>query len=149
MDIPVGSSVSGYVLTRQLGAGGMGAVYVARHPTLPRDVALKVLHPAYAHVPQFRDRFAQEADMLCTLEHPNIVDVLDRGQDGDRLWIAMRLVDGPDLHTALFERGPLPPDRAVAMVAEVGDALDHAHDRGLLHRDVKPANNLLKPGPRG
>ena len=100
--------MGGYLLKRQLGAGGMGAVYLARHRSLPRDVALKVLHPAFATIPEFRERFEREADLLCALEHPNVVDVLDKGQDGDLLWIAMRFVDGPDLHTALRERGRVP-----------------------------------------
>src|SRR3954469_15875429 len=127
----------------------MGAVYRARHRTLPKDVALKVLHPAFVSVPEFRERFEREADLLCELEHPNIVDVQDKGQDGDLLWIAMRLIDGPDLHTALAQRGPFPPERAVDVVAAVGRALDHAHARGLLHRDVKPANIMLKRSADG
>jgi serine/threonine-protein kinase len=149
VEIPIGGSVGGYVLKRQLGVGGMGAVYLAKHRSLPRDVALKVLHPAFVTIPEFRERFEREADLLCALEHPNVVDVLDKGQDGDLLWIAMRFVDGPDLHTALHERGPFPPEQAVEIVAAIGGALDHAHHRGLLHRDVKPANILLKPDPDG
>ena len=149
MEIPIGATVGGYLLKRQLGAGGMGAVYLARHRSLPRDVALKVLHPGFATIPEFRERFEREADLLCALEHPNVVDVLDKGQDGDLLWIAMRFVDGPDLHIALRERGPFPTEHALEIVAAVGSALDHAHARGLLHRDVKPANILLKPGHDG
>ncbi len=149
MEIPIGATVGGYLLKRQLGAGGMGAVYLARHRSLPRDVALKVLHPAFATVPEFRERFEREADLLCELEHPSVVDVQDRGQDGDLLWIAMRFVDGPDLNTALAQRGPFPPAQAVEIVSSVGDALDHAHARGLLHRDVKPANILLRRAADG
>ncbi|MGY1618391.1 protein kinase [Geodermatophilus sp. SYSU D00691] len=145
MEIGTGSTVGGYRIERTLGQGGMGAVYLARHPTLPRQVALKVLHPAFSSHPEFRERFEREADLLCALEHPNVVDVLDRGQDGDLLYIVMRYVAGPDLHTALHQRGPFPPAQAVEVVAAVGRALDHAHARGLLHRDVKPANILLKP----
>src|SRR4051794_12774400 len=124
----------------------MGAVYRARHRSLPKDVALKVLWPSYLRIPQFRERFEQEADVLCRLEHPNVVTVLDKGEDGDLLWITMQFVEGVDLHTALAQRGPFPPERAVAIVAEIGRALDHAHERGLLHRDVNPANILLKRG---
>src|SRR4051812_6649524 len=124
----------------------MGAVYRARHRSLPKDVALKVLWPSYLRIPQFRERFEQEADVLCRLEHPNVVTVLDKGEDDDMLWIAMQFVDGVDLHTALVERGPFPPAQAVEIVAAVGRALDHAHERGLLHRDVKPANIMLKRG---
>lgn len=145
MAIPIGATVGGYLLKRQLGAGGMGAVYLARHRSLPRDVALKILHPGFAEIPEFRQRFEREADLLCGLEHPNVVDVQDKGQDGDLLWIAMRFVDGPDLHTTLQEHGPFSPERALEIAAAVGSALDHAHARGLLHRDVKPANILLMP----
>ena len=148
-DIPIGSTVGGYLLKRQLGAGGMGAVYLARHRSLPRDVALKVLHPAFADHEQFRERFERESDVLCRLEHPNVVDVVDRGQDGDLLWMSMRYVPGPDLDTALRERGPFSPEQAVAVVAGIGRALDAAHAAGLLHRDVKPANILLRRGSDG
>ncbi|MGY1771887.1 protein kinase domain-containing protein [Blastococcus sp. SYSU D00813] len=144
MGIPSGSTVGGYGIVRLLGQGAMGAVYEARHPTLPRSVALKVMNPGVARYPGVRERFELEADLLCTLEHPNVVDVLDKGQDGDHLFIAMRFVDGTDLDTALRERGPFPPQQAVDVVAAVGRALDHAHARGLLHRDVKPANIMLR-----
>lgn len=144
MEIPSGSTVGGYGIVRLLGQGAMGAVYEARHPTLPRSVALKVMNPGVARYPGVRERFELEADLLCTLEHPNVVDVLDKGQDGDHLYIAMRFVDGTDLDTALRERGPFPPQQAVDVVAAVGRALDHAHSRGLLHRDVKPANIMLR-----
>ena len=146
VEIPIGSTVGGYRVEQKLGEGGMGAVYRARHRSLPKDVALKILWPSYLRIPQFRERFEQEAAVLSRLEHPNVVAVLDRGEDDDLLWIAMQFVDGVDLHTALAQRGPFPPEQAVAIVAEVGRALDHAHERGLLHRDVKPANILLKRG---
>jgi serine/threonine protein kinase len=146
VEIPIGSTVGGYRVEQKLGEGGMGAVYRARHRSLPKDVALKVLWPSYLRIPQFRERFEQEADVLCRLEHPNVVTVLDKGEDDDMLWIAMQFVDGVDLHTALVERGPFPPAQAVEIVAAVGRALDHAHERGLLHRDVKPANIMLKRG---
>jgi predicted Ser/Thr protein kinase len=144
VEIPIGSTVGGYRVEQKLGEGGMGAVYRARHRSLPKDVALKVLWPSYLRMPQFRERFEQEADVLCRLEHPNIVSVMDKGEDDDLLWIAMQFVDGVDLHTALAERGPFPPEQAVQVVAAVGRALDHAHERGLMHRDVKPANIMLK-----
>lgn len=149
MEITSGSTVGGYRIVRLLGQGAMGAVYEAQHPTLPRTVALKVMNPVVAQYPELRQRFEREADLLCTLEHPNVVDALDRGRDGDRLFIAMRYVAGTDLDTALRERGPFPPEQAVHLVAGVGRALDHAHSRGLLHRDVKPANIMLRRGDGG
>src|SRR4051812_33363838 len=145
MELDVGSTVGGYVLQQKLGAGGMGAVYRARHPRLDRDVALKVLHPLAGADPEMRVRFAREADALCRLDqHPHIVDVLDRGQDGDLLWMTMRFVPGDDLHTAVATGGAFDPARALRIVDEVGQALDYAPHRGLLHRDVKPANILLR-----
>ncbi|HEX2073217.1 MAG TPA: serine/threonine-protein kinase [Geodermatophilus sp.] len=149
MDLPVGTRVGGYEIRRMLGSGGMGAVYLARHPTLPRDVALKILHVGLAATPEMRARFEREAELLCRLSHPNVADVLDRGQEGGLLWMAMQYVPGTDLARILEEQGPLPPDRALAVVAAVGEALDHAHSCGLLHRDVKPANILLAPQPGG
>jgi serine/threonine-protein kinase len=127
----------------------MGAVYLARHPNLPRDVALKVLHSGLAATPAMRARFEREAELLSRLSHPNVVDVLDRGQQGDLLWMAMQYVSGPDVATVLERDGALPPERALEIAAAVGDALDHAHACGLLHRDVKPANILLAAMPGG
>ena len=149
MDIEPGTVVGGYTVRRRLGGGGMGAVYLVRHPTLPRDVALKVLHPGLATTPGMRSRFEREAELLSRLSHPNIVDVLDRGQQGDLLWMTMQFVSGPDVAVLLEEYGAMPPERALSIVAAVGDALDHAHACGLLHRDVKPANILLAQLPGG
>ncbi len=149
MEIPVGSVVGGYRVKRLLGAGGMGAVYLAEHRSLPRDVALKVLHAGHAVHPEFRARFLREAELLSRLDHPHIVDVQDRGEDGGLLWMTMDLVPGPDLAAAVAERGAFPPGEAVRIVEQVAAALDHAHERGLLHRDVKPANVLLKGDAAG
>ena len=149
MDIAPGTVVGGYMVRRRLGGGGMGAVYLVRHPTLPRDVALKVLHPGLATAPGMRSRFEREAELLSRLSHPNIVDVLDRGQQGDLLWMAMQFVSGPDVAAVLEQHGAMPPERALSIAAAVGDALDHAHACGLLHRDVKPANILLAQLPGG
>ena len=149
MDIAPGTVVGGYTVRRKLGGGGMGAVYLVRHPTLPRDVALKVLHPGLSATPAMRSRFEREAELLSRLSHPNIVDVLDRGQQGDLLWMSMQFVSGPDVAAVLEEQGAMPPERALSIVAAVGDALDHAHACGLLHRDVKPANILLAQLPGG
>ncbi|MGW2659981.1 protein kinase domain-containing protein [Nocardia tengchongensis] len=139
-----GEMFAGYQILRKLGAGGMGAVYQARDRDLPRFVALKLLTlpgGEQAH----RARFQREADTVARLQHPNIVTVYARGEEDDRLWISMTFVDGSDVARALRD-GPLHPARAVRIIAETAAALDHAHDTGILHRDVKPANILLADG---
>jgi serine/threonine protein kinase/ABC-type Fe3+-hydroxamate transport system substrate-binding protein len=148
MTFPAGTVVAGYTIERVLGAGGMGTVYLARHPSLPRSDALKVLSSELSGDPQFRARFLREADLAATLDHPNIVRVHTRGEtEAGQLWIAMQFIDGSDVD-ALLKTGPIPPPRAAHIVRQVAKALDHAHSRGLLHRDVKPANFLLT-GPPG
>jgi hypothetical protein len=128
----------------------MGAVYLVRHPRLPRFDALKLLRRELSGDPGFAQRFLQEADVVARLTHRNIVSVLDRGEDDGQLWLTMQYVDGTDVETALAEAGGrLPPERAVHIVAEVGAALDAAHRQQLVHRDVKPANILLRAGDDG
>lgn len=140
-----GQVFAGYTIERVLGAGGMGEVYLARHPRLPRSDALKVLGPAVSGDVEYRQRFNLEAEMVATLNHPNIVTIYDRGDFGGQLWIAMEYVDGTDAFRLLAERYPngFPPAELVRVVAGVADALDYAHGRGLLHRDIKPANILI------
>ncbi|WP_199256018.1 serine/threonine-protein kinase [Mycolicibacterium mengxianglii] len=144
MPLAPGATFAGYTIVRLLGAGGMGEVYLARHPRLPREDALKVLAPSASTDPEFRDRFEREADLVAGLWHPHIVGVHDRGEFEGQLWISMDYVAGTDAGV-LLRRHPqgLPPDQVVAIVAAVADALDYAHDRKLLHRDVKPANILI------
>lgn len=137
-----GQFFAGYRVVRLLGSGGMGAVYLADHPNLPKQVALKLLSRALTDNPETRARFLREADTAARLDHPNIVSVHDRGAVGDQLWIAMQYVEGSDAAAAL-RTGPMPPARAVRVVAETAAALDYAHELGVLHRDVKPANILL------
>ncbi|OBJ70185.1 serine/threonine-protein kinase [Mycobacterium sp. 1274756.6] len=149
MTMPAGAQVSGYTIERVLGAGGMGTVYLARHPTLPRSVALKVLSAELSADPEFRSRFRREADLAASLDHPNVVRVYTRGEAEDgRLWIAMQFIDGTDAG-ALVDDGPISVERALHIIGEVAKALDYAHSRKLLHRDIKPANFLLagEPGP--
>ncbi|MBP2211349.1 serine/threonine-protein kinase [Rhodococcus ruber] len=143
-ELQPGSVFAGYRIERRLATGGMGSVYLARHPNLPRFVALKLLDLSANANPGNRSRFLREADHVARLEHPNIVTVYDRGNVGDQLWIAMQYVDGTDAVGALRE-GPMRPARAVRIVSETARALDHAHAHGVLHRDVKPANILLAP----
>jgi hypothetical protein len=137
-----GGVFAGYLIERRLGVGGMGAVYAARHPRLPRRVALKVLGEHLGTDPEFRARFEREAEMAARVDHPNVVSVYDRGVEGDQPWIAMQYVDGVDVHQ-LIKRGVLTAGRAVVIVSEAAKGLDNAHRRGLLHRDVKPANILV------
>jgi serine/threonine protein kinase, bacterial len=136
---------AGYAILRALGAGAMGEVYLAQHPRLPRRDALKVLGASVSCDEEYRQRFNLEADMVATLWHPHIVTIYDRGEFEGQLWIAMDYVEGTDAANLLAERYPsgMPPDEVVRIITAVGEALDHAHQRKLLHRDVKPANILL------
>jgi serine/threonine protein kinase len=139
-----GSVFAGYLIERRLGVGGMGAVYAARHPRLPRLVALKVLNENLCTDPEFRARFEREAELAARVDHPNVVSVYDRGVEGEQLWIAMQYVDGVDVHQLIKRsRSGLTPRRAVFILTEAAKGLDGAHRRGLLHRDVKPANILV------
>ena len=149
MPLADGQVVAGYTILRTLGAGGMGEVYLVQHPRLPRRDALKVLGSAVSSDDEYRKRFNLEADMVATLSNPHIVTIYDRGEFDDKLWIAMEFIDGTDASRLLAERYPygMPPDEVVRIITGVAAALDYAHSRGLLHRDVKPANILLgRPG---
>ena len=144
MPLSDGAIFAGFRILRLLGSGGMGEVYLAEHPRLPRREALKILRPDISTDKTFQQRFIREADSIAALEHPNIVTVHDRGETEGRLWIATQYVDGTDVAKLLRDRYPagMPVDEAAAVTTAIAEALDHAHDRGLLHRDVKPANIL-------
>lgn len=145
MPLNNGEVFAGYVIQRLLGAGGMGEVYLAQHPRLPRQDALKILSSASSADEEFRARFNREAELAATLWHPHIVGVLDRGEFNGRLWISMDYVDGTDAGRLIRERYPngMPEADVSEIVAAVADALDFGHDRRLLHRDVKPENILV------
>lgn len=140
-----GASFAGYTILRQLGAGGMAEVYLALHPRLPRRDVIKVLAEAITADTEFRERFNREADLAATLWHPHIVGVHDRGEFQGQLWISMDYVEGTDASRLVREAHPdgMPLGDVCAILDAVAGALDYAHDRGLLHRDVKPANILL------
>ena len=145
MPLADGQIFAGYTIVRVLGTGGMGEVYLAQHPRLPRREALKVLGTAVSHDEEFRQRFNQEAEMVATLRHPHIVTIYDRGDFHGQLWIAMEFIDGTDAARLLTGQHPqgVPATEVVQIVTAVADALDYAHSRGLLHRDIKPANILI------
>jgi serine/threonine protein kinase len=140
-----GEVFAGYVIQRRIGTGGMGEVYLAQHPRLPRQDALKILSSASTNDEEFRARFIREAELAATLWHPHIVGVLDRGEFHGRLWISMDYVDGTDAGRLLQERYPdgMPEQEVSEIVTAMADALDFGHERRLLHRDVKPENILV------
>ncbi|MCW2627384.1 serine/threonine-protein kinase [Mycobacterium sp.] len=145
MPLADGATFAGYTIVRMLGSGGMGEVYLAQHPRLPRRDALKVLPASVSADGEYRERFNREADIAATLWHPHIVGVHDRGDFEGQIWISMDYVDGTDAARLLRERNPdgMGNTEVADIVAAVAEALDYAHERHLLHRDVKPANILL------
>lgn len=145
MPLEAGQVFAGYTILRVLGHGGMGSVYLAAHPRLPREDALKVLPANFTADPEYRGRFLREADLAAGLSHPSIVGVHDRGEFEGQFWITMEYVAGTDASRLLRSKYPggIPLEEVVPIITAVGSALDYAHHRGLLHRDVKPANILL------
>ncbi len=142
-DLTTDTVLGGYRILEPIGRGGMGVVYRAEEPALGRLVALKVLAPALAAHDEFRRRFLREMRLAASIEHPNILPIYRAGEDQDLLYLAMRYVDARDLREVLRRGGPLQVGRALWIVEQVAQALDAAHQRGLVHRDVKPANILL------
>nr|AKT73042.1 serine/threonine protein kinase [Mycobacterium avium subsp. hominissuis] len=145
MALTEGAQFAGYTIVRQLGSGGMGEVYLVRHPRFPRLEALKVLRADLSANTAFQQRFNREAELAGGLWHPHIIGVHDRGEFEGQLWITMDYVEGTDLAALVAERyvSGLPTHLVLAVVSAVGEALDYAHHRGLLHRDVKPANIMI------
>jgi Protein kinase domain len=142
-DLEPGSEFAGYRIEDAIGRGGMGVVYRAREQALNRPVAIKLLNDASASDPELRHRFEREARLMAALDHPNVIPVYAAGEEDGHLYLVMRYVDGTDLQQQLRSRGRLPAEEAAVIVAQIGSALDAAHERGLVHRDIKPANVLL------
>ncbi|MEU1504416.1 serine/threonine-protein kinase [Kitasatospora sp. NPDC005748] len=139
-----------YTLTERIGGGGMGSVWRADDEVLARQVAVKILHPGLVEDGAFVKRFRREAQLLAALKHPGIVDVHDYGESGedagdDRVaYIVMELIDGQPLDKVLAESGPMPPERALGLLATALDALHAAHRQEIVHRDVKPSNLMVR-----
>jgi serine/threonine-protein kinase len=145
MPLVRGATTAGLRIVRLLGNGQIGELYLAEHPRLPRRLVLKVLADDLSADPEYRHRFTRESDLAAALWHQHIVGIYDRGEFEGRLWLSMDYVDGVDAAHLLSETYPngMPPDMVVEIVAAIADALDYAHDQGLLHRYVNPSNILL------
>lgn len=141
--LPSGSVFAGCRVEGMISHGDMGVVYRADELALQRPVALKLILPEYSEDERFRERFRRESKITAAISHPNVIPVFDAGQEEGLLYIMMRLVEGTDLRALIAAEGPLDPLRAARIVRQVGAALDAAHARGMLHRDVKPSNVLL------
>ena len=143
VDISTGSRIAGYRIEGVAGHGGMGVVYQATQLALGRRVALKLISPVLADDPRFRERFKRESRLAASIDHPNVIPVYEAGEIDGSLFLSMRWVEGTDLATLIRRGGGLEPPRATRIVAQVAAALDTAHEHGLVHRDVKPANVLI------
>src|SRR6185295_3105232 len=142
-DALIGTRIGNCMLQRQIGKGGMGAVYLAHHVGLNKPVAIKIMSAALIGSQTNIARFMREAQLAASLEHPNVVQVFDVGESGGLYYLAMQYVVGSALDRVLEERGRLPLADAVPIVKGVARALDAANEKGVVHRDIKPANILL------
>ncbi|MFD3591554.1 serine/threonine-protein kinase [Nocardia sp. NPDC058640] len=145
--LQAGVDFTGYQVEGVLGQGGMGTVYLARHPRLPRSVALKLLNREFSADQELQRRFEREADVVAQLDHPGIVGVYDRGSDDGYLWIAMQFVRGTD--AAAWDSRAHEPGVTARLIGETASALDYANQHGVLHRDVKPGNILIADAEHG
>jgi Protein kinase domain len=142
--LSAGDVIGGYRLDEQVGRGGMGVVFRATHIALERQGAVKLIAPELAANEEFRRRFQRESRVAASIDHPNVIPIFDAGEDEGQLYVAMRYVEGTDLGALVSSRDGLSPDEAVDVIGQVAAALDAAHARGLVHRDVKPGNVLLE-----
>jgi serine/threonine protein kinase len=138
-----GTTVAGYRVEALIGRGGMGAVYRAREEGLGRKVALKVIAPELAQDERFRERFLRESRIAASLDHPHVIPIYQAGDQDGLLFLAMRYVEGYDLANLVAEDGAIEPKRALELLGQIAEALDAAHEKGLVHRDVKPSNVLI------
>jgi serine/threonine protein kinase len=145
-DSRIGQEIGGYRIEALIGRGGMGTVYLAEQSFPRRKVALKLLSPELFEDQSFRDRFVRESEAAAAIDHPNIIPVYGAGEAEGCLYLAMRYVEGSDLGALLRRTGALPPEQALSIIAQAASALDAAHSRGLIHRDVKPGNILIASG---
>ena len=142
-ELQTGTTFAGYRIEAEIGRGGMGVVYRARDLSLERPVALKLIAPELASDKGFRKRFLKESRIAASLDHPHVLPVFAAGEEAGQLYLATRYVEGEDLKALLRREHKLSPERALRICSQVAEALDAAHRRGLVHRDVKPANVLL------
>jgi len=138
-----GSSISGYKIMGKLGAGAMATVYMAKQISLDRTVAIKKLPKKFSSNPQFIERFFAEGRAAAQLNHPNIVQAFDVGNEGDLYYFVMEYVEGRSVHDDIVTHKRYKEDEAIDIAIQVAEALEHAHDRGLIHRDVKPKNIMI------
>ena len=144
MALETGSTLGPYEIISQLGAGGMGEVYLARDTRLDRNVAVKVLASVLSSSAEFRERFEREAKAVSSLNHPHICALYDVGSQDGVDYLVMEHLEGESLSDRL-KKGPLPYETALARAIEIAEALDHAHRQGIVHRDLKPGNMMLTP----
>ncbi|HEY6397356.1 MAG TPA: FHA domain-containing serine/threonine-protein kinase, partial [Solirubrobacteraceae bacterium] len=142
-EVPLGSTFAGCRVEAVIGHGDMGIVYRADELALQRLVALKLILPEYSREERFRERFRRESKLAAAIDHQNVIPIFDAGDEAGHLYITMRLVEGTDLRALIAAQGRIEPLRAARIVRQVGAALDAAHARGMVHRDVKPSNVLL------
>jgi serine/threonine protein kinase, bacterial len=149
MPLVIGATAAGFNIVRQLGYEEFGELYVAEHPRLPRQQVLHLIPAEISVDLDYRERFNQESDQAATLWHPSIAGLTDRGEFEDRLWISTEYIDGSDAAEVLGENHPdgMPPRLVIEIVSDIADALDYAHDRGVLHRYVNPGNILVSKSP--
>jgi serine/threonine protein kinase len=138
-----GSTIAGYEVEAVVGSGGIGILYRARQLRLDRPVALKLVDSEVAREPVVRERLRREARTVAALDHPNVVPLYEAGEEDGTVYIATRWVDGTELGTLIQRDGPLEPRRAARIAAQIASALEVAHEKGLVHRDVKPSNAIV------